>query len=486
MWWNKLSKKIANRLWKCTKDNCVRTKSFKGELKKLATKSWFSVKKSVKRKGVTNKTRFVRKLVNSALSSKESIVYDNTTNEENELGLKARKIRLYPRGNERNKLKKWMGCRRFVYNCCVRYAIDNNYKSCTLSNLNKNIKTIAETNRWLADIPYDIVSVGIKDSIKNIASAKASLKAKEQEEKFRLKFHSKKEGRDSIEIRARDCYRKRGYYAFLSTIRKKEYLPSIEHSVRIVKNKMNEFAICIPVEDRIENSVCESENQAPVKRILSIDPGSRCFATGYDLKGYVYEWGCGDIERVYRLCLKIDDLISETTRCSKREKRSIDRVILRIRKKINNLINEFHNKFSKWLCLSYDIVLLPEFKVSGMIAKKNKRRVISRESVRKMVSWSHYRFKQVLQYKAKRYNITIIPVTEELTTKTCSSCGTTKKVGSSKTYDCNSCRSIYDRDFNASRNILIKYLSNRENNSFAESCSTRSSSREDVEAWLQI
>jgi transposase len=63
-------------------------------------------------------------------------------------------------------------------------------------------------------------------------------------------------------------------------------------------------------------------------------------------------------------------------------------------------------------------------------------------------------------HKAREYpNCKVILVTEEYTTMTCGKCGFLKKnIGKNKVYNCDKCNSIFDRDFNAARNILIKNI----------------------------
>ena len=50
-------------------------------------------------------------------------------------------------------------------------------------------------------------------------------------------------------------------------------------------------------------------------------------------------------------------------------------------------------------------------------------------------------------------------VTEEYTSKTCGACGHLHdKLGGNKRFRCPKCNALFDRDWNAARNILIKFL----------------------------
>ena len=53
-----------------------------------------------------------------------------------------------------------------------------------------------------------------------------------------------------------------------------EKLPEINHDMRLTVDKLNRYCICIPVELEIR-----SENQRPINKVLSIDPGVRSFQT---------------------------------------------------------------------------------------------------------------------------------------------------------------------------------------------------------------
>jgi transposase len=74
-----------------------------------------------------------------------------------------------------------------------------------------------------------------------------------------------------------------------------------------------------------------------------------------------------------------------------------------------------------------------------------------------MLTWSHYKFKQRLMMKAEECkNCIVHEVTEEDTTRTCK-CGIINySVGASKTFYCEHCHFKIDRDWNGSRNIMIK------------------------------
>ena len=189
--------------------------------------------------------------------------------------------------------------------------------------------------------------------------------------------------------------------------------------------------------------------------------------TVYSADGEVVEWGTqqpggdsGDTSRIYKLCRTLDKLQSKMKQPHVRHKQryNMKRVSAKIRKKIRNVVNEVHYKLSKWLCSNFRTILIPEFDTQRMVRRGHRR--LNSETARKMCTWAHYRFRQLLLSKAKRYPwVKVIVTTEEYTSKTCGHCGEINcKLGGNKNFVCKSCGYEADRDFNGARNILLKYL----------------------------
>lgn len=311
---------------------------------------------------------------------------------------------------------------------------------------------MAQQNPWCLETPDAVRDHGMKD----LLDAYKSNFAKETQ--FEMKYRTKKEGRDTIVIPCRDYGRQRGHFAFLPKIKSAEPLPNkLEYDSRILMDSLHEFWFCIPtllVPKKLENQ------EIPIGKVASIDPGVRTFATIYDSEGKGIEVGKGDIGRIYRLGCVVDQLQSEWDQKETTHKRryNLKRAAKRIRKKIKNLVKEVHNKLCKYLCTHYEIILLPLFNTKGMVSRRKRR--IRSKTARNMISWSHYTFRQKLLEKAREYPwVKIKLVTEEYTSKTCGSCGKlNEKLGSKKRFVCPTCGYRADRDLSAARNILIKSI----------------------------
>jgi putative transposase len=380
---------------------------------------------------------------------------------------KALKIRLYPNSEEKQKLLKWIGTARWTYNqslAAINSDIKNKNKKYLRANYitNRSEKFKDPNFKWVLDTPCYIRDAAMLDLLKNYKSNVAAKK-----KNFKLKFRSKKDRLQSIVIPSRDWGRKSGEFSFLMGIKSSEQIPEkMEYDCRLTINRLGEFYLCIPrpLEIKADNqgpkfSVVEEKKGAG---IISLDPGVRTFMTDYNPSGEAIEWGKGDINRMYRLCLHYDRIQSERDSIhgkeNKRKRYKLRRCMLRIHKKIRNLVDECHRKFARWLCENHHVVLLPEFKTKNMV-KRGFRKIHSK-TARQMMTWSHYRFRQYLLHKSREYPwCKVVICTEEYTSKTCGCCGViNKNLGSSKTFRCPSCGATIDRDVNGARNVLLKYI----------------------------
>lgn len=229
---------------------------------------------------------------------------------------------------------------------------------------------------------------------------------------------------------------------------------SWDASTQLVYDKKRWFAV-FPVEFKRT----ESDQQT----MIALDPGVRSFLTGFDGSKFV-EIGNNDIAKIYMLGRFIDRLISEKARLKGRQKKrqrqgkqgKIDSVFIRL----FNLIDECHKKVAKWLTTEYRLIFLPTFETSQMVGKTGaKPRKINSKTVRQMLNWSHYRFKQVLKFQAFKRGATVLDVTEEFTSKTCTKCGHVHvKLGSSRKFKCPKCGHKLKRDWNGALGIFLKAL----------------------------
>jgi len=138
--------------------------------------------------------------------------------------------------------------------------------------------------------------------------------------------------------------------------------------------------------------------------------------------------------------------------------------------KITNIVDNTHNQLISYLTKNYNNILAPLLPVQDLVRKTevntsgetvDSQRVLTATNSRLMNTFSFYRFHQKLKSTCALRKNKLYIVDESYTSKTCGVCGTVNnKLGSLKTFKCinNNCKIIIDRDYNGSRNILLKHL----------------------------
>ena len=126
-----------------------------------------------------------------------------------------------------------------------------------------------------------------------------------------------------------------------------------------------------------------------------------------------------------------------------------------MRWKIRDLRTELHAKSARFLVDNFDIILIPTFETSQM-AKRESRKLRSK-TVRAMLTWGHFQFKNRLKNVAFQANKTVIEVREDYTSKTCSWSGEIVNVGSSESIRGSDGIRMH-RDANGARGIFLRAL----------------------------
>jgi putative transposase len=373
--------------------------------------------------------------------------------------LRTRRVRFFPTPEQRLGLKSWFGAVRFCYNQLVaRYRVVG-LGGVSLKTLRSTIKEAEHAHPWLKEIHSEIKDVAVRDFDKARESHFAKYKGVKVKATF--KFRSKKDPQQSFDVRARDMSRGSGDFFFIrfDSLKfgknEKEKLPEVlEHTVRIICDRHNRYFLSIPYKAETKDTSTKTTHS-----VVALDPGVRTFQTTYDNLGYATEWGKGDMTQLFRLCLFADKLQSVWEKKKGSKRRSTKKAWLRALERIRNKRKEVHCKMTTWLCQEYKVILIPLFETSNMVKRGNRK--IKSKTVRGMLTWSHYTFREMLKTKAQLYPGTKVVVCDEAyTSKTCGQCGHIHPtLGGSKIFKCKSCAYVGDRDISAARNILLRYLS---------------------------
>jgi putative transposase len=125
--------------------------------------------------------------------------------------------------------------------------------------------------------------------------------------------------------------------------------------------------------------------------------------------------------------------------------------IAKLHKRINCQRDDFLHKLSRMYVNKFDIICVEDLDVKGLKEKGHNRGM--HRSIHD-ASWSKFIF--MLSYKAQSAGRKLIKIDPRNTTQRCSACGSiVKKELCDRVHECHYCGFLCNRDYNASRNILL-------------------------------
>ncbi|WP_083305387.1 RNA-guided endonuclease InsQ/TnpB family protein [Moorena producens] len=346
---------------------------------------------------------------------------------------KSKKIRVFLNPEQRLTARKWFGVSRYVFNKTVKILSDGETKANW-----KAIKTgiLTDLPEWCKAVPYQIKSIAIKDACTAVREAKKKYKKTSQIN--RVRFRSRKNPVQSCYIPKSAVSSKGIYHTKLGEITFAETLPDNICDCRLTSTNGNYYLV-VPH----EATNTRAENQG---RVVALDPGVRTvlmqslmgetpktalhrFLTFFS-ETSVGKIGDGDFSQIQRICSHLDNLLSRISKAKKGQKRRMIKAARRMIIRLQNLVNELHHKAARFLVDNFDVILLPTFETSQM-SKKTTRKIRSK-TVRNMLSFAHYRFKESLKHKAQETGKVVVDVCEAYTSKTVSWTGELVNIGGSK------------------------------------------------------
>lgn len=432
-YWTESSAGISSRLWLPTEivlsglDSTSLLTSSSG----TGVKSWFSTTSYQAPK----KSLPATLSVSSIFSLAESTDYADTA-------IKSRRIRLYPDAKQKQLLREWFGCGRWVYNATLDYIRDN---PGTIRPLTVKKTILSLLPEWSGPVPYQIKAQAAKDACHTVMRAKK--KCKETGKPSNPKYKRRGDTRQSVYIPALAVKANGAYVRLLGKMKTYEAIPSSPRDSRLIFEN-NRYYLCVPYE--VNNH--KAENQG---RVVALDPGVRTFMAWYSQEG-CGKLGESAMSRIVRLCKHLDSLYGRIAVARCRQKQRMRKAAARLRNKIHDLVDELHWKCARWLVDNFDIILLPTFE-TGDMARKVKRK-IGRKSVRSMLTLRHYQFKLRIKQMASNVGKVVLDVCEAYTSKTVSWTGELVNIGGAKTIKSKLTGDVMDRDYNGARGIFLRAL----------------------------
>ena len=357
--------------------------------------------------------------------------------------LKAFKFRIEPNKQQKVLINKTLGCTRFLYNQMLDEK-QLKYKSKDKSKC-KTEKDYKIDFEWLKEVDSTALQqarIDLKTAYDNFFR---KLKAGQP---TNLKFKSKHNPKNSYRtinvnnsIRVEENKIRLPKLGFVKFKKSREVSGKIK-SVTVSKNILGRCYISVLCEVEIEK-LPKLDTQ------VGIDLGLKEFCITSDSE---FVSNPRFLRKSEQELKKAQRILSHRVKKGKNRFKQ-QKVVFKIHQKIANQRLDFLHKLSTRLIIENQVICLEDLQVRNMVKNHCLAKSISD------VSWS--KFVELLRYKAEWYGRELVQIGKFFpSSKTCSSCGSIKKdlTLKDREYQCSSCGTKIDRDYNASLNILEEGL----------------------------
>lgn len=363
--------------------------------------------------------------------------------------IKGYKIRLLPTKEQEILIRKSIGVSRFVYNWCL----DKQRKSDEFirdNELRKELTKLKKTSEyhWLNEVGSNVIKQAAKDSCNayerflNRIKGKPKFKKKGFNNSFYVNYESMRRTKNGVR-----CEK-------IGNIKTSERLPKLMRD----KHYMNPHIVFdgkyYYIAFVIEINVKQKRNSSEV---IGIDLGIKSFAVCSN--GITYK-NINKTHTVKKLDKKLRRLQRQVGKKYFNNKIGnkfikthniikIEHKIKLIYRQIKNIRENYIHQITAYLVKTKPSrIVIEDLNIKGLMKNKHLSKAIMEQCF--------YKFISILKYKCEWNNIELIKADRFYpSSKLCSCCGNIKKDLRLKdrTYECNSCGLVINRDFNASLNL---------------------------------
>jgi putative transposase len=224
-------------------------------------------------------------------------------------------------------------------------------------------------------------------------------------------------------------------------LKEREYLPTGRGEVHILSATVSEQAGHWYVSVQVEEEQAVPENSGPV---VGIDLGIKNLATLSD--GTVIP-SPRHLKRRLKKLRRLQRVVSRRHKGSKNRKKAV-RTLAKLYRQIKNQRRNTLHQVTTRLAKTKSVLVIEDLQVAGMLKNHHLAQAIG--------DVGFYEFQRQLLYKAKWYGARVILADRwEPSSKRCSGCGwlDADLTLADRTFHCEACGLVLDRDFNAAINL---------------------------------
>lgn len=351
--------------------------------------------------------------------------------------LKSYKYRIYPTKKQEVLLTKTFGCVRFVWNKLVENFNNNDETIVTEKTLKEQeefefLKEVSASTLQQKRMDFVETKKQFFNKKRKVKLGRPSFKKKSNRQSFRLPNQKFKLDQDKSLVRLEKI-------GFVKVVMDRFIPDSVDfRSITVSKTPTGKYFVSILVQQEL--------NPIPsTGKVVGIDLGLKdlfILSTGQVINNP--KW----FRESQSKLKKYQKHLSRKKKGSNRYNKQRIKVA-KVHEKITNSRTYFLHNISTSLVNTFDLIVLEDLNVSGMLKNRKLAKSIAD------ASWST--FVSMLEYKCNWYGKMLVKIDRFFpSSKTCSNCGhkEDKMPLSVREWTCPSCGSKHDRDLNASINIL--------------------------------
>lgn len=363
-----------------------------------------------------------------------------------------RKVRLFPSEEQEKALWRSAGTARFVYNWTLARQeenYNNGNKFISDNDLRKEITQMKKEDeyRWLSEVSNNVAKQAVKDACD---AYKRYFKKVSEKPKFKSRKRSKPSFyNDNMKIKFRESsvlLEKVGWVSI-----KKNQIPlGKKYSNPRVSYDGKYWYVAVGVE--MEKPELELTGES-----LGIDVGIKDLAVCSNGKVYKNINKSKGMRKKEKKLRRLQRQVSRKYEMNKSGEKFIktsnivklEKQIKLLHREISNIRNNYlHQTTSEIVKTKPSRVVMETLNIRGMMSNRHLAKAIGKQGL--------YEFRRQMKYKCEFNGIEFVEVdTWYPSSKTCSECGhvKTRLSLSERTYICEECNCVIDRDYNASINL---------------------------------